>query len=341
MTNVIAVFCFALALTSLAVSNGTNAVITKAHSEQPAIGSDSAKVEEGFISAGDGVRLFYEKAGNGGRTIIIPGRLFLFEHLKPLTNEYTVISYDMRNRGRSDAVSDASRITIQNDITDLESVRQHFGLKKFGLIGYSYLGMMVMLYTLEHPQYVDRVVQLGPVPLLFPTEYPAHLTAVNHPPGSDPEATEKLKKLEEQGADKTDPKEFCEASWAVNRYRLVGDPTSVARLGRGLCEMPNEWPLNLRRHFQHHFTSVQRLKNSWETMARLTHSVLTIHGTRDRNAPYGAGREWALRLPNARLLTVKDAAHQSFAEYPDVIITAVRLFFKGRWPPGVEKVTAL
>jgi len=47
MTNVIAMFCFALALTSLAVSNGTNEVITKTHSEQPAIGSDSAKVEEG------------------------------------------------------------------------------------------------------------------------------------------------------------------------------------------------------------------------------------------------------------------------------------------------------
>jgi pimeloyl-ACP methyl ester carboxylesterase len=39
--------------------------------------------------------------------------------------------------------------------------------------------------------------------------------------------------------------------------------------------------------------------------------VLTIHGTKDRNAPYGSGREWAFNLPNARLLTIKGGAHNA------------------------------
>jgi len=310
-------------------------------SQQLARNASPALIEEGFISAADGARLFYQKAGSGSRTIIVPGRLFLFEHLKPLADKYTLISYDMRNRGRSDSVADGSRITIQNDIKDLESVRLHFGVKKFGLIGYSYLGMMVMLYTIEHPQHVERIVQLGPVPLIFPTEYPAHLTASGTDTGVDPAAVEKLKKLEEQGSDKANPKEFCEAAWAVNRYRLVGNPRNVEGLGKGLCDMPNEWPVNFRRHLQHHFASVQKLNNSWETVARVSQPVLTIHGTKDRNAPYGAGREWASRLPNARLLTVKDAAHQSFAEYPDVVLTALRSFFAGKWPSRAEKVAAI
>src|SRR5437667_10930358 len=36
---------------------------------------------------------------------------------------------------------------------------------------------------------------------------------------------------------------------------------------------------------------------------------LTVHGTKDRSSPYGGGREWALMLPNARLLTIENVAH--------------------------------
>jgi pimeloyl-ACP methyl ester carboxylesterase len=214
-------------------------------------------------------------------------------------------------------------------------------VKKFDLIGYSYLGMMVILYTMEHPQQVERIVQLGPVPLIFPTEYPAHLTAGRENTGADPSAVEKVKKLKEQGFDKTNPKEYCEAAWAVDRYGLVGNPANVGKLGKGRCEMPNEWPVNFERHLQHHFASVQKLNNSWEKVARVSQPVLTIHGTKDRNAPYGAGREWALRLPNARLLTISGAAHQSFAEYPEIVVPALRVFLAGKWPKGAEKVAKL
>lgn len=39
-------------------------------------------------------------------------------------------------------------------------------------IGYSYVGLLVMLYALEHPDRVERIVQLGPVPIRFGTEFP-------------------------------------------------------------------------------------------------------------------------------------------------------------------------
>jgi proline iminopeptidase len=299
------------------------------------------KVEEGFVKAEDDIRLYYQKAGSGNQTIIIPGRLFIFDDLQQLADRYTLISYDMRNRGRSDSVLDGSRLTIQDDIKDLEKVRQHFRVKKFAVVGYSYLGMMVILYTMEHPQYVERVVQFGPVPFIYGTEYPAHLTASRENTGASAADVEKVRKLREQGSDKSNPKEFCEAAWAVNRYSLVGNPANVAKLGKGFCEMPNEWPVNFARHLQYHFTSVKNLNNSWEKVARITQPVLTIHGTKDRNAPYGAGREWALKLLNARLLTIPGAAHQAFAEYPKIIIPALRAFLAGKWPDGAEKVTEI
>jgi pimeloyl-ACP methyl ester carboxylesterase len=66
--------------------------------------------------------------------------------------------------------------------------------------------------------------------------------------------------------------------------------------------------------------------------------VLTIHGTKDRNAPYGSGREWAALLSNARLLTIRGAAHQSFVEFPEIVFPAIRAFLSGAWPDAAEKI---
>jgi hypothetical protein len=54
-----------------------------------------------------------------------------------------------------------------------------------------------------------------------------------------------------------------------------------------------------------------------------------------------AGREWALTLPNARLLTIKEGAHQSFDEFREIVVPAVRGFLEGNWPEGAERVTSL
>ena len=58
---------------------------------------------------------------------------------------------------------------------------------------------------------------------------------------------------------------------------------------------------------------------------------------RDRNAPYGAGREWAMVLPNARLLTLDDAAHQSWVDEPEHVFSAVDQFLRGAGPSGAVK----
>jgi pimeloyl-ACP methyl ester carboxylesterase len=107
------------------------------------------------------------------------------------------------------------------------------------------------------------------------------------------------------------------------------------------CDMPNEWPANFARHLQYHFGAIQELDVSREDVARVRVPVLTIHGTWDRNAPYAAGREWAMTLPNARLLTVEGAAHQVTADAPDVVIGAIDGFVDGKWPAGAEQVKAL
>lgn len=305
-------------------------------------GKQSAgSIEEGYVPIPDGLRLYYRKTGRGRRVLIVPLRLFLFDDFKQLGDQFTVISFDTRNRGYSSAVQDNARLSIDEDIEDIERVRSHFRIRRFTLVGYSYMGMGVVLYAMKYPQYIERLVQLGPVPLKFGTEYPLSLAVNDARPVPDPAELAKLEELRKSGFDQGSPKEFCERQWQVMRFRLVGNPANVEKLGRGVCDMPNEWPVNLARHFQYHFTSVQRLNISTADVARVLVPVLTIHGTKDRNAPYGAGREWAMRLPNARLLTIEGAAHQAFAEFPEIVFPAIRAFLKGKWPAKVEKVRSL
>jgi pimeloyl-ACP methyl ester carboxylesterase len=295
--------------------------------------------DSGWIAGPDGVRLYFEKLGSGPRTIIVPGRLFLAHDLGPLAERHTLILYDMRNRGRSSRVEDGRLITIQKDVEDLEAVRRHFRVDRFVPIGYSYLGLMVVLYAMAHPDRVERLVQLGPVPRKFGTEYPASLLHQDSGPVVNPAAAARLDSLERAGWMAEHPREFCEES-RVNAVRLVGDPAKAARLPNQ-CDMPNEWPVNLQRHFESHFAGVQHLDVPEEAVARVKVPVLTIHGTWDRNAPYAAGREWALTLPDARLITVERAAHQVATDAPGVVLPAIDEFVSGRWPARAEEITTL
>jgi proline iminopeptidase len=306
-----------------------------------ATAAPTPEVTEGFVTAESGVELYYVKTGRGAQTVILPARLFTFDDLRWLAERYTLISYDMRNRGRSSRIEDLSKISLQADVADLEAIRRHFGVAKVHLIGYSYLGLMVMLYALDHPEHVDRIVQLGPVPLKFGTEYRGEYVANDRQQVIDQNGGARLRELRASNYHTTHPREYCEEEWRVVRFMLVGDPQRVDRLGPGLCDLPNEWPANLSRHMERHFVgSVQKLDVPRERVTQLQNPVLTIHGTSDRNAAYGAGRDWVYLLPNARLVTLQGAAHQAFAERPEAVRPAIDEFLRGRWPATAEKVTS-
>ena len=299
----------------------------------------TGEVEEGWVTAPDGARLFYQRTGTGPQVVIVPARLYLFEDFARLAAGRTLVAYDMRNRGRSDRVEDAARLTIQNDVQDLEAVRRHIGAAKFSTIGYSYLGLMVVLYATQHPDRLERLVQIGPVPRKFGTEYPAGLAAQDALTVLDQEELMRIRKLRDEGYHEKHPREYCEREWKLTRVRLVGDPALAGKIPSP-CDMPNEWPTNLARHFEANFVSVQKLDLPVEEVKKVAAPTLTIHGTRDRNAPYGSGREWALTLPDARLITVDGAAHQAWLDAPWVI-DAIDVFLKGAWPSRAEKVTQL
>jgi pimeloyl-ACP methyl ester carboxylesterase len=303
------------------------------------VNAATAKVSEGFVKADDGAQLFYQKWGSGKQVVIIPARFLLGEDFTKLAKGRTLVMYDMRNRGRSSHITDAARISVQDDVRDLEAVRKFFKADKFSTVGYSYLGKMVMLYAITYPGRLERAVQMGPVSIQWGAEFPANEMNKDDHKIVDGAGWSELQKMRKEGYDKSHPREFCEKEWSVTRVRLVGNQANVAKLGGSRCEYENEWPTNLGPHFQASFTSIQKANISDSDLATITIPVLTIHGTKDRNAPYGSGKQWATRLPNARFISVDGAAHNSWVDEAK-IIDWIDEFLGGNWPAPARDIRA-
>jgi proline iminopeptidase len=292
---------------------------------------------ECYVTTEDGVRLFFQQVGTGPK-VVIPNGICLFDDLKRFADGRTLIFYDVRNRGRSDPISNPAKLArgIHHDVDDLDAVRRHFGIGQVDLIGHSYIGLMVGLYAIKYPANVNRVVQIGPMQPNVSKQYPTHLT------NTDATLAEVLSKLAELQKERSsqDPQEFCKKFWSILRVIYVANPADAEKIKWDRCDLPNE--RNFMKYWTEHvFPSIQNLNLAADEVAKVKTPVLVVHGTKDRSSPYGGGRDWAMMFANARLVTVENAAHAPWIEAPERVFGAIETFLDGQWPEAAQKVTIL
>jgi proline iminopeptidase len=293
------------------------------------------EIIDGYITLEDGIRLYFQKVGSGPKAVLIPNGFHLLDDFRQLGDWRTLIFYDVRNRGRSDTVTDPAKLArgIQQDVDDLDALHRHFGLDQLDVIGHSYIGLMVGLYAMKYPAHVGRVVQIGPMQPHAAQQYVAPLSYAD---AVLADAMAKIGQMMKEPLSE-DPEEACKKFWSVLRVIYVANPKDAERINWGRCDLPNE------RNFMRYWAgdilpSIQRLNLSAEDFAKAKAPVLIVHGTKDRSAPYGGGRDWAMRLPDARLVTVENAAHAPWIEAPELVFGSIKVFFDGGWPEAAEEV---
>jgi pimeloyl-ACP methyl ester carboxylesterase len=294
---------------------------------------------EGYFTMDDGVRLFYEKSGSGDKTLLILNGFFLFNDFKYLGNDRTVIGLDLRNRGRSDYVRDFSNMkrSVQQDADDIEAVRRQLAITRLDLLAHSYAGIIPILYAMKYGDRVGRVVQISSMQPNQSAQYPPNLTNVDEVLQEFFENIAELQKERQVLA----PQEFCRKFWTLLRPLYVFDASCADKLRHWeSCHLPTE--LNFMSYWMEALLpSIQSLNFTDADLAQVQAPVLGIHGTKDRSAPYGGGREWAMILPNARLLTIQNVAHAPWIEAPEEVFRAIGTFLEGAWPKAAEKVKSL
>jgi proline iminopeptidase len=290
------------------------------------------KKTEGYIEVEDGLRLYYCTAGDGSAVVVITGATWNAVDLEPLAQGRTLIFYDPRGRGQSDAVTDPARLGLDYELHDLEVIRRHFGLERMLLIGHSTHGALVALYAAQRP---DRVSRLLMACLISPRRNPYFdQMGAEFNWRLDPAGLKRLEEMRRAGLNTSDPVAFCRASNEVLLPAFFYDPSKVSRLRRDPCACSNEWPDN----FVGTFGQLMLSLGDWDwraEMASLEVPTLVVHGMGDF-VPLEASREWAATLPNARLVVMAEAGHMPWAEQPDVFFAAADTFLSGEWSEGAE-----
>lgn len=83
--------------------------------------------------------------------------------LSPLSEIAQLIYFDHRGHGRSGR-GNPDTYTLDNNVEDMEALRQYLGLQQISLLGFSYGGMVALAYASRYPQQVAKLIPVVTAP---------------------------------------------------------------------------------------------------------------------------------------------------------------------------------
>ncbi len=292
---------------------------------------------EGFVFIRRGLHLYYNVLGEGPETVVIPNANWLSELLQPLAEDRRLILYDPRSRGRSSTVTDSRFLSLEDDVADLEAVRQYFGLERMSLLGYLYHAAVTASYALENPQRVERMLLVSPITPRIPGEWLQETPTAEEmtfPPGIP-----RLEEMRREGLDAEDPVAFCRA-W-FNYFLLPAQMGELAAAARfpldDICSFPNEWPQHTMDLYFRHIVPKMEAWDFRPRLAELRMPILVMQGMDDL-VPIEASQDWAAHAGNARFLAIEGSGSHPYIEKPKEFFPAADEFLRGDWPRGSEAV---
>lgn len=114
----------------------------------------------------DGVDLFTRRIGTGPLVIVLHGgpgahHDYLLPQFDRLAQGRELFYYDQRGGGRSPVAREIP-VGWREHVADLEALRVSLGRGRLSICGYSWGGLLAVLYLLEHPEQVERLALVSP-----------------------------------------------------------------------------------------------------------------------------------------------------------------------------------
>ena len=107
----------------------------------------------------NGVSLWTATQGGGPPAVLCHGGPGIYDYLEPVAamihDLVTVHRYDQRGCGRS---QDKLPCDVASFVADLDALRAHWGYESWTVIGHSWGAFLALLYAVEHPHRVSRLV---------------------------------------------------------------------------------------------------------------------------------------------------------------------------------------
>lgn len=173
-----------------------------------------------------GVTLFERRIGTGPPTVVLHGgpgahHDYLLPGFDALARGRELIYYDQRGGGRS-PVSRETPVGWKEQVADLEALRQVWELERLSLAGYSWGGLLALLYVVEFPDRVSSLALVSPAPAWREArvEFERRFAERNLAPGLQRERTA----LRESGLRERDPEAYARKLFDLSVAPYFSDP---------------------------------------------------------------------------------------------------------------------
>lgn len=152
---------------------------------------------------------------------------YLLPQYDRLATGRTFLYYDQRGGGRS-PVSRETPLGWREHVADLEALRRHLGLEQLTLLGYSWGGLLAVLYLLEHPGKVARLALVSPAAITaqWRDESERRFAART----ADPAIVEARAALSASGLRERDPDAFWREAFALSVAGYFRDPAEAKKM---------------------------------------------------------------------------------------------------------------
>ena len=242
------------------------------------------------------MHLFTRRVGSGPLVVVLHGgpgasHDYLLPQYDLLAQGRSLFYYDQRGGGQSPVPRDTP-VGWREHVADLEGLRVELALERLTLCGYSWGGLLAVLYLIEHPERVERLALVAPASVTaeyrrqFEEEFARRMAA--------PEIKRERDALRASGLRERDP-----AAYQRRAFEL-----SVAGYFRDFRDAKNLTPFRVTARTQE---AVWKSLGDYDLRPRLKETAsrsalppsLVVHGTFDP-LPIAASRELAALL-KARL----------------------------------------
>ena len=180
----------------------------------------------------DGVRLHTRRVGSDPPVVVLHGGpgadyAYLLPQYDRLAHGRALLFYDQRGGGRSPVARDVP-VGWQEHVADLEALRKHWAIDRLTLLGYSWGGLLAVLYALEHPDRVGRLALVAPAPLTarWREEFERRLSARL----ADPRIVRARAELSASGLAQRDPEKYRRLAFALSVAGYFKDPSRAKEL---------------------------------------------------------------------------------------------------------------
>lgn len=264
-----------------------------------------------------GVEIFERRIGSGPEVVVLHGgpgahHDYLLPGVDALATGRTLIYYDQRGGGRSVVGRDVA-VTATEQVHDLEALRDVWGLEQMHLVGYSWGGLLAMLYAIAHPDRVASLALVSPAPAAATERpgYEAELARRN--------TTNQIKAaraaLQASELRRSDPDDYARKLFSLAVAGYFHDPSRAIELT----------PFRITgRTQQAVWDSLGDDYDLRPALARLNIPAIVLHGD-DDPIPMATAQATANAL-GAELVVLPDAGHVPYIEAADAFTAALDRF---------------